>query len=447
MKQKKQNSTFANHHSKIDIRKSQFDNQHPSFENHHSSFDLPEDWKVVRLGEVIIPDRKKIKAKDYFGDEKIVEKIPFDTGKIILREKKKTGTDLYKSVKNRLLISKINLHQGAVAITNETIVATTHYEFYRVLPTSDILYFWYYLRSNIFKDLFANEIKFRGYKKEANYNFIKDFQIPLPPLPEQKKIAYVLSTVQEAKEKTENHIKALKEFKKSMMKHLFSYGPVSITDTDKTELKDTEIGKIPKHWEVGRIEDYVLRTEQKDMRKLNIEFKYIDVSSVNKEFLKIQNYSILKGKNSPSRARKILKHKDIIIATVRPTLKRIARIDKDFDGQVCSTAFCVLRVNESKVYHNFLFYVLQRDEFIYELQKIQKGANYPSVTDSEVKKQKIPLPPLPEQEQIASILSAIDERIEAEEKKKKALDEVFKSLLKDLMTARIRVKDINLGSK
>ena len=60
---------------------------------------------------------------------------------------------------------------------------------------------------------------------------------------------------------------------------------------------------------------------------------------------------------------------------------------------------------------------------------------------------KIPLPPLPTQQKIASILSAIDAKIEAEENKKKALEELFKSLLHNLMTGKIRVNNLKLNEK
>jgi len=56
----------------------------------------------------------------------------------------------------------------------------------------------------------------------------------------------------------------------------------------------------------------------------------------------------------------------------------------------------------------------------------------------------LPLPPLPTQQKIASILSAIDAKIEAEENRKKALDDLFKSLLHNLMTAKIRVNQMEV---
>ena len=56
----------------------------------------------------------------------------------------------------------------------------------------------------------------------------------------------------------------------------------------------------------------------------------------------------------------------------------------------------------------------------------------------------IPLPPLPEQRRIATMLSSIDEKIQAEEGKKKSLDDLFKTLLNDLMTAKIRVNNLEM---
>ena len=59
----------------------------------------------------------------------------------------------------------------------------------------------------------------------------------------------------------------------------------------------------------------------------------------------------------------------------------------------------------------------------------------------------IPLPPIHIQQKIASILSAVDEKIEKEENKKKALEELFKSMLHNLMTGKVRVKDLEVKNE
>ena len=128
-----------------------------------------------------------------------------------------------------------------------------------------------------------------------------------------------------------------------------------------------------------------------------------------------------------------------MFATVRPTLKRIAYVGNEFDGEICSTAFCVLRAMPDTS-SKYLFYGVQRDAFIDELAKLQRGASYPAVTDGNIKDQKIPFPSFEEQKEMAEALSVIDEKIENSDHKQEALKDLFKSMLQLLMTGQVGLR-------
>src|SRR5690242_1604931 len=113
-------------------------------------------------------------------------------------------------------------------------------------------------------------------------------------------------------------------------------------------------------------------------------FWYVDVSSVSRDSLSIRHPQRLNSSEAPSRARKIIQAGDTIFATVRPTLRRIAFIDKPFDDQIASTAFCVVRPDKNKAVPRFLYYVLQTDQVNDEIAKFESGASYPAVNDKDV---------------------------------------------------------------
>lgn len=132
-------------------------------------------------------------------------------------------------------------------------------------------------------------------------------------------------------------------------------------------------------------------------------FEYVDVSSVDNVALSIVATQKLLGRDAPSRARRVIRAGDVIFATVRPTLRRIAIVPRALDGQVCSTGYFVLR-SGSAMDHRWLFYFLQTDEFMGCMEALQRGASYPAVSDADVRSQRVPVPPLPDQRRIVAIL-------------------------------------------
>jgi len=202
--------------------------------------------------------------------------------------------------------------------------------------------------------------------------------------------------------------------------------------------KETELGEIPVDWEILELRLIVKNTEQiTPERTPNKIFKYIDVSSISRNLLKIKSYSEFIGKFAPSRARKQIKANDIIFSTIRPYLKQVSLIDGKYNGELCSTAFCVIRCDKEILSPSFCFFYMTDDNFIKGVSKYESGSNYPAVLDKDIKNQLIILPPLPEQHRIAAVLSTIDETIEKTERLIGKLKMEKAGLMADLLTKGI----------
>ena len=112
------------------------------------------------------------------------------------------------------------------------------------------------------------------------------------------------------------------------------------------------------------------------------------------------------GKDAPSRARRIIRKGDVLVATTRPNLNAVALVPPGLDGEICSTGLCVLRPNRQVVDSGYLYYYATQETFVASLSAIVSGAMYPAVTDKQVYDQTIPLPPLAEQRRIVAALEA-----------------------------------------
>ncbi len=296
-----------------------------------------------------------------------------------------------------------------------------------------ILRFLYY-------HLLSLNIPSKGYSR--HFKILKEQHISYPPLSEQRKIAAVLFRIQKAIELQDAIIEKTRELKKSTMEFVFTHG----LRGEKTKM--TEIGEMPESWEVQPLRSLVAETELVDVRNDGTrQIKYLDVSGVSNEELAVTSTAGYLLRDAPGRARKVIKKGDVVFATVRPTLRRIACIGETLDNQVCSTAFCVLRAHYSETKGRFVFYLVQRPQFIEQLAKIETGASYPAVTDKQVKSQPVPVPSGKEQLDIAEILRAVDYKCVLNVAKKTALQDLFKTMLNKLMSGELRVKDLEIDLK
>ena len=176
------------------------------------------------------------------------------------------------------------------------------------------------------------------------------------------------------------------------------------------------------------------------------KFKYIDISCVSTGSVTPPSQYIL-FQNAPSRAKRVVRQNDVLIATVRPNLKAFAHFDEEGEDWVASTGFAVLR-NKEWADSRFIFNVMLSDDVSGQIDKLVAGSNYPAINSSDVKDLTVLSPPLPEQKKIASILTSVDEVIENTQKQIDKLQDLKKATMNQLLTKGIghtEFKDSELG--
>jgi len=393
---------------------------------------LPKEWGVVKLKDVVTT-KKGRKPKTLSEDIK-KDYLPYLTAEYFRTKRAKQ----FASTKNESLITvdKEDVvfiwdgsNAGDVFTGLNGVLAST---MIKISPkkesslTRKILY--YYLKTKFYQ---FNTQTTGSTIPHVNKNMFENLLIPLPPLSEQKRITFVLSTIQEAKEKTEDVIKALKELKKSMMKHLFTYGPVPVEEAEHVPLKETEIGLVPEEWEVVRLGD-VVEIHDKERVPLN--------SAERSKMIGLYPYcganGIIDYVNNY-----IFDGEFVLLAEDGGFWRKFENTAYLMEGKFWVNNHAhIIRAIENRSINRFLLYW-----FIFDnIEKYTSGTTRKKLNQNVMKKILIPLPPLSVQQKITSILSAIDQKIEAEENKKKALEDLFQSMLHHLMTAKVRVNHLEV---
>lgn len=174
--------------------------------------------------------------------------------------------------------------------------------------------------------------------------------------------------------------------------------------------------QIPKGWTMENLSEHIEDFEKRNPKNLpDEEFKYVEIGSVGPD-KKIHDFRKLLGTNAPSRARNVIRKNDVIYGTTRPYYRNVVLIPKDFDNEICSTGFCVLRIKNSKLNPRFLFYYMLSDNANNQILKPMRGGSYPAVSNKDITSINIFIPPIPIQIKIAQKLDFILEQLE--EKKK-----------------------------
>lgn len=297
------------------------------------------------------------------------------------------------------------------------------------------------------------ELKADGYPT-LNLSEIKVRVLPLPPLPEQRAISGVLTTIQQAIEAQDKVIAAARELKKSLMKHLFTYGPVPVADAEKVALKETEIGPAPKHWEVVRLVDMT----SEEIR--NGAFVRRDRFGSGVPFLNVADTygDISIDLRSSERVEATRNELDLYaiepndLFYVRSSLKRggvgqCCIVENVAERSIYDCHLMRVRVDIDRVVPKYLACYSVSSPGRQSLISRSKTTTMTTINQQGLSGFILPLPSYSIQKEIADILASIDTKLKIEEERKASLQSLFKTMLHQLMTGRLRAKDMGVTTE
>ena len=291
--------------------------------------------------------------------------------------------------------------------------------------------------------------KHANLKKGVNGSILSELLLPLPSLPEQKKIAHILSTVQQAIEAQERIIQTTTELKKALMHKLFTEGlprrSLGEGGPPRHEpQKQTEIGTIPESWEVVRIKATGTVVTGSTPSTKNPDFYGGDCNLIspadldNGKYIRSAHKTLTKA--GFEECRKVFR--DSVLVGCIGNVGKLGMVADD-----CSTTNQQINsiTPNSGFSPHFLYYALQLCRP--RLEQAAAKVTLPILNKSNFENFQIAAPERKEQDAIAGYLGILDQKLENAGQKKAQLKDLFRTLLHELMTAKTRVHELEIAAK
>jgi type I restriction enzyme S subunit len=270
---------------------------------------------------------------------------------------------------------------------------------------------------------------------------LAELPMVFPSLPEQKKIAHILSTVQRAIEEQERIIQTTSELKKALLHKLFTGGLRSEPQ------KQTEIGPVPESWEVVRCEEVCETTSVGIVVQPTQYYVPSGVPALRSQNVRVDRMQmepmvyISEAANNGPVAKSKLRTGDVLIVRTGANLGMSCVLPGKLDGCNCIDMLFI-RTIPSRLNGSFLSRYINSEEAKKQVGAGKTGMAQPHFNVGTVKRIFVPLPPLREQNEIVRCLEQIDQKHDQAVAIRHALRDLFRTLLHDLMTAKTRITSI-----
>ena len=410
---------------------------------------IPEGWRLVRLGDVVRFKQggTPSKARPEFWDGE----IPFVTG-ADLRETRISRDNA------RSFLTNEGLHSGATAICKEgaLLLATrtrvglvgiavemmgASQDITLLAPTdaADQSYLYRTLLNNA--DLLQQQSRgttIQGVSRED----VDSLPILLPPLPEQRAIAAVLDSIDEAIERTEAVIAATGQLRDSLLHQLLTRGVPGWH----TEWKDVPgLGTIPADWEVVRLGEVA---EVKGGKRLpkgstfadeDTGLPYIRVVDFRDRTVDTGDIRFLRSETHEFISRYTIRSADVYIS-IAGTIGLVGSVPASFDGaNLTENAAKIVISKLHRLTQHFLLSYLDSFAGQSQIRERINALGQPKLALERIRTIQVPIPSLSEQKAIAGLLDGVDAALEGARTERDGLQLLKESTADALLTGRVRV--------
>ena len=388
---------------------------------------IPEGWIIVNLEEITTKIGDGIHATPNYsnnGEYYFINGNNIRDGRIIITEEtKNVDISEFKRYRKDLgestVLLSINGTIGNLALyRGEPVILGKSVAYLNIRDQIEKTYLHHALQTDLVANQFNDGITGTTINN-LGLGTIRNTQIALPPLPEQRAIATALSDADGLIGALDALIEKKRAIKQAAMQQLL---------TGKKRLPGFE-GK----WETKRLGEVASIRNQKVLpSNVDPDTLCVELEHIGQGDGRLLEVSI--AQNSTSSKYRFFTG-DVLFGRLRSYLRKFWHADRD---GICTTEIWPLMVDESRLVSGFLYSTVQSNRFI-EAASISYGTHMPRADWNVMKNFEIHLPPLPEQTAIAAVLSDMDAEIAALERRREKAEQIKQGMMQQLLTGRIRL--------
>jgi len=331
---------------------------------------------------------------------------------------------------------------------------STEFYVFRARKNSSPKFLYQFTNSEDFRIKGAANMTGSAGQRRVPTEYLKSLDVAFPPLPEQQKIATILSSVDDVIEKTRAQIDKLKDLKTGMMQELLTKG-IGSGGVPHSEFKDSPVGKIPKNWEITAVET-LLSDSQYPMRSGPFGSSLLKKELIDQgiPLLGIDNVHVEHFRTSFKRFVTREKFEELkryavfpgdVMVTIMGTVGRCCVVPEGVGKALSSKHVWTITLDSEKYIPDLLCWQINFANWVEQQFKNEsQGGVMDSISSRTLKRLIVPVPPMDEQVEIANVYRSLIKCIKEKQSKLSALEHLKKALMQDLLTGKVRVSHTNV---